>query len=38
MTSLLERLSAERQRRFVGHHFELELFLQAIASPLFIPQ
>jgi hypothetical protein len=33
MTSLLERLSAERQRRFVGRHFELQLFLQAIASP-----
>ena len=33
MTSLLERLSAERQRRFVGRHFELQLFQQAIASP-----
>jgi hypothetical protein len=33
MTSLLDRLSAERQRRFVGRHFELQLFLQAIGSP-----
>ncbi len=33
MTSLLERLSAERNRKFVGRGRELELFLQAIASP-----
>ncbi|WP_144051189.1 ATP-binding protein [Calothrix sp. PCC 7507] len=33
MTSLLERLSAERNRRFVGRLRELELFQQAIASP-----
>ncbi|BAZ32742.1 hypothetical protein NIES4074_52490 [Cylindrospermum sp. NIES-4074] len=33
MTSLLQRLSAERNRRFVGRERELELFLQAIASP-----
>ncbi|MBW4556610.1 MAG: ATP-binding protein [Trichormus sp. ATA11-4-KO1] len=33
MTSLLERLSAERNRRFVGRGRELELFQKAIASP-----
>jgi AAA ATPase domain len=33
MTSLLDRLSAERNRRFVGRGQELELFLHAIASP-----
>lgn len=32
MTSLLQRLSAERNRRFVGRERELELFLDAIAS------
>ena len=32
MTSLLERLSAEQNRRFVGRGRELELFLDAIAS------
>jgi DNA polymerase III delta prime subunit len=32
MTSLLDRLSAERQRRFVGRNLELKLFEQAIAS------
>ncbi|MGI2908324.1 AAA family ATPase [Tolypothrix sp. VBCCA 56010] len=33
MTSLLQRLSAERNRRFVGRGRELELFHHAIASP-----
>ncbi|MCC5638305.1 ATP-binding protein [Nostoc sp. CHAB 5844] len=33
MTSLLKRLSAERNRRFVGRGQELDLFQQAIASP-----
>lgn len=33
MTSVLERLSAERNRRFVGRGRELELFQKAIASP-----
>ncbi|WP_138505388.1 ATP-binding protein [Nostoc sp. PA-18-2419] len=32
MTSLLQRLSAERNRKFVGRERELELFLDAIAS------
>ncbi|MEH2027555.1 ATP-binding protein [Nostoc sp.] len=32
MTSLLQRLSAERNRKFVGRGRELELFLDAIAS------
>ncbi|WP_238178371.1 ATP-binding protein [Calothrix sp. 336/3] len=32
MTSLLDRLSTERQRRFVGRNPELQLFEQAIAS------
>ncbi|MDZ8109906.1 MAG: ATP-binding protein [Nostoc sp. DedQUE12a] len=33
MTSLLERLSAERNRRFVGRVRELKLFEKTIASP-----
>ncbi len=33
MTSLMQRLSAERNRRFVGRLPELELFQDAIASP-----
>jgi hypothetical protein len=36
MTSLLQRLSAERNRRFVGRGRELELFHHAIASQNYL--